>query len=152
MFERRSGWLTSAGGTMTFVDRVWLRLPLVMRAVLLARRGYPAVGRLDVGEHPISTSAAVGRPAHGDHLWLYWRYFVRALNRFHFRKDAVSLAAWKIARDVVWPAQDKEATPIGGEALEHALLPLQRTFTTETQRTQRDRWPTEIANRVIVDL
>jgi hypothetical protein len=26
-----------------------------------------------------------------------------ALNRFHFRKDAESLAAWKSARDVVWP-------------------------------------------------
>ena len=28
-----------------------------------------------------------------------------ALNRFHFRKDAESLAAWKSARDVAWPAQ-----------------------------------------------
>jgi hypothetical protein len=28
-----------------------------------------------------------------------------ALNRFHFRNDAESLAAWKSARDVAWPAQ-----------------------------------------------
>jgi hypothetical protein len=28
-----------------------------------------------------------------------------ALNRFRFRKDAESLAAWKSARDVAWPAQ-----------------------------------------------
>jgi hypothetical protein len=27
-----------------------------------------------------------------------------ALNRFRFRKDAESLAAWKSARDVAWPA------------------------------------------------
>ena len=39
-----------------------------------------------------------------------------ALNRFHFRKDAESLAAWKSARDVAWPAQDKEVPPVGGEA------------------------------------
>jgi hypothetical protein len=33
-----------------------------------------------------------------------------ALNRFRFRKDAESLAAWKSARDVAWPA------PVVGEA------------------------------------
>jgi hypothetical protein len=38
-----------------------------------------------------------------------------ALNRFHFRKDAESLAAWKSARDVAWPAQEKEAPPVGGD-------------------------------------
>jgi hypothetical protein len=27
-----------------------------------------------------------------------------ALNRFRFRSDAESLAAWKSARDVAWPA------------------------------------------------
>jgi hypothetical protein len=40
-----------------------------------------------------------------------------ALNRFHFRKDAESLAAWKSARDVAWPLPpEKEAPPAGGEA------------------------------------
>jgi hypothetical protein len=39
-----------------------------------------------------------------------------ALNRFRFRSDAESLAAWKSARDVAWPAQDKEAPPVGGDA------------------------------------
>jgi hypothetical protein len=34
-----------------------------------------------------------------------------ALNRFRFRKDAESLAAWKSARDVAWPA-----APTVGEA------------------------------------
>jgi hypothetical protein len=34
-----------------------------------------------------------------------------ALNRFHFRNDAESLAAWKSARDVAWPAQP----PLGEE-------------------------------------
>ena len=38
-----------------------------------------------------------------------------ALNRFHFRRDAESLAAWKSARDVAWPSQEKEE-PAGGEA------------------------------------
>lgn len=38
-----------------------------------------------------------------------------ALNRFRFRKDAESLAAWKSARDVAWPAE-KEETPVGGDA------------------------------------
>jgi hypothetical protein len=34
------------------------------------------------------------------------------LNRFHFRKDAESLAAWKSARDVAWPAApEKEEKP-----------------------------------------
>ena len=37
-----------------------------------------------------------------------------ALNRFHFRKDAESLAAWKSARDVAWPMPpEKEAPPVG---------------------------------------
>ena len=31
-----------------------------------------------------------------------------AVNRHHFRKDAESLAAWKSARDVAWPAQGHE--------------------------------------------
>jgi hypothetical protein len=30
-----------------------------------------------------------------------------ALNRFRFRNDAESLAGWKSARDVAWPAQEK---------------------------------------------
>jgi hypothetical protein len=36
-----------------------------------------------------------------------------ALNRFRFRKDAESLAAWKSARDVAWPASvaDEERKP-----------------------------------------
>jgi hypothetical protein len=38
-----------------------------------------------------------------------------ALNRFHFRKDAESLAAWKSARDVAWPAQEREAPPVDGD-------------------------------------
>jgi hypothetical protein len=39
-----------------------------------------------------------------------------ALNRFRFRNDAESLAAWKSARDVAWPAQEKEEPGIGGDA------------------------------------
>ena len=39
---------------------------------------------------------------------------IDALNRFHFRRDAESLAAWKSARDVAWPSQEKEE-PAGGE-------------------------------------
>lgn len=39
-----------------------------------------------------------------------------ALNRFRFRSDAESLAAWKSARDVAWPAQQKEVLPAGGDA------------------------------------
>ena len=39
-----------------------------------------------------------------------------ALNRFRFRKDAESLAAWKSARDVAWPLPpEKEAPPVGEE-------------------------------------
>jgi hypothetical protein len=34
-----------------------------------------------------------------------------ALNRFCFRNDAESLAAWKSARDVAWPVPDKEEPP-----------------------------------------
>jgi hypothetical protein len=33
---------------------------------------------------------------------------IDAINRFHFRKDAESLAAWKSARDVAWPAPPAE--------------------------------------------
>lgn len=36
-----------------------------------------------------------------------------ALNRFSFRKDAESLAAWKSARDVAWP-REKPEPPEGG--------------------------------------
>jgi hypothetical protein len=36
-----------------------------------------------------------------------------ALNRFHFRKDAESLAAWKSARDVAWPLPPEKAVPPG---------------------------------------
>ena len=36
-----------------------------------------------------------------------------ALNRFSFRKDAESLAAWKSARDVAWP-REKPESPEGG--------------------------------------
>jgi hypothetical protein len=36
-----------------------------------------------------------------------------ALNRFRFRNDAESLAAWKSARDVAWPAVEKELPPVG---------------------------------------
>jgi hypothetical protein len=37
-----------------------------------------------------------------------------ALNRFHFRRDAESLAAWKSARDVAWPLpQGREVPPAG---------------------------------------
>jgi hypothetical protein len=36
-----------------------------------------------------------------------------ALNRFFFRNDAESLAAWKSARDVAWPLPDKEEPPAG---------------------------------------
>ena len=39
-----------------------------------------------------------------------------ALNRFFFRKNAESLAAWKSARDVAWPAPEKEAPPVSGDA------------------------------------
>ena len=40
-----------------------------------------------------------------------------ALNRFRFRKDAESLAAWKSARDVAWPMPpEKEEPPATGEA------------------------------------
>jgi hypothetical protein len=39
-----------------------------------------------------------------------------ALNRFRFRKDAESLAAWKSARDVAWPMPEKEEPPTTGEA------------------------------------
>jgi hypothetical protein len=36
---------------------------------------------------------------------------LNALNRFHFRKDAESLAGWKSARDVAWPlSQPAEET------------------------------------------
>jgi hypothetical protein len=36
-----------------------------------------------------------------------------ALNRFRFRSDAESLAAWKSARDVAWPAApEKEESPV----------------------------------------
>jgi len=37
-----------------------------------------------------------------------------ALNRFHFRKDAESLAAWKSARDVAWPMPPEKGVPPGG--------------------------------------
>jgi hypothetical protein len=36
-----------------------------------------------------------------------------ALNRFRFRQDAESLAAWKSARDIAWPAQEKEEQGVG---------------------------------------
>ena len=36
-----------------------------------------------------------------------------ALNRFFFRNDAESLAAWKSSRDVAWPIVDKEEPPAG---------------------------------------
>jgi hypothetical protein len=40
-----------------------------------------------------------------------------ALNRFRFRRDAESLAAWKSARDVAWPAPEvKGEPPAAGEA------------------------------------
>ena len=40
-----------------------------------------------------------------------------ALNRFRFRKDAESLAAWKSARDVAWPLPpEKPVPPVAGEA------------------------------------
>lgn len=38
-----------------------------------------------------------------------------ALNRFFFRNDAESLAAWKSARDVAWPLPPKEESPAGGD-------------------------------------
>jgi hypothetical protein len=38
-----------------------------------------------------------------------------ALNRFRFRSDAESLAAWKSAREVAWPAPYKDVPPVGGE-------------------------------------
>jgi hypothetical protein len=42
---------------------------------------------------------------------------IDALNRFYFRTNAESLAAWKSARDVAWPLPpEKEAPPVGGEA------------------------------------
>ncbi len=40
---------------------------------------------------------------------------IDALNRFHFRKDAESLAAWKSARDVAWPLPEKSVPPTGVE-------------------------------------
>jgi hypothetical protein len=40
-----------------------------------------------------------------------------ALNRFRFRNDAESLAGWKSARDVAWPAPEvKGEPPVTGEA------------------------------------
>ncbi len=39
-----------------------------------------------------------------------------ALSRFRFRSDAESLAAWKSARDVAWPARDDGEVPVGGDA------------------------------------
>jgi hypothetical protein len=42
---------------------------------------------------------------------------IDALNRFYFRTNAESLAAWKSARDVAWPLPpEKAAPPVGGEA------------------------------------
>jgi hypothetical protein len=38
---------------------------------------------------------------------------IDAINRFRFRKDAESLAAWKSARDVAWPVPPEKE--IGGE-------------------------------------
>jgi hypothetical protein len=38
-----------------------------------------------------------------------------AISRFHFRKDAESLAAWKSARDVAWPAPAEKEPPAAGE-------------------------------------
>jgi hypothetical protein len=41
---------------------------------------------------------------------------IDALNRFHFRKDAESLAAWKSVRDVAWPMPPEKAVPpVGGD-------------------------------------
>jgi DNA polymerase II small subunit/DNA polymerase delta subunit B len=39
-----------------------------------------------------------------------------ALNRFHFRKDAESLAGWKSARDVAWPLPPEKPVPPTGSA------------------------------------
>jgi hypothetical protein len=42
---------------------------------------------------------------------------IDALNRFYFRTNAESLAAWKSARDVAWPLPpERAAPPVGGEA------------------------------------
>jgi hypothetical protein len=37
---------------------------------------------------------------------------INALNRFRFRTDSESLAAWKSARDVAWPLVEKEENPV----------------------------------------
>ena len=41
---------------------------------------------------------------------------IDALNRFHFRKDAESLAGWRSARDVAWPLSQREGPPADGNA------------------------------------
>ena len=55
---------------MTFVERLWLRLPVVGRAVLIgvaaAAAGTLPWAAVGVGEHQASITAAVGRPADGN--------------------------------------------------------------------------------------
>ncbi|HEV2084406.1 MAG TPA: hypothetical protein VGR09_04940 [Gemmatimonadales bacterium] len=85
---------------------------------LLARYGMPENFLTDLGaaldnferalnEKHMGRAAHVGARAELEAVTSEIMLIVRqldALNRFHFRKDAESLAAWKSARDVAWPA------------------------------------------------
>jgi hypothetical protein len=96
---------------------------------LLARYGMPENFLTDLGaaldnferalnEKHMGRAAHVGARAELEAVTSEIMLIVRqldALNRFHFRKDAEALAAWKSARDVAWPAQEKEAPPVGGD-------------------------------------
>jgi len=73
--------MSGKGGTMTFVDRLWLRLPLVGRAVLLgvaaaAAGTLPWAALMSANtRHQSTLPWAV--PLMAMYLWLYWRYLVR---------------------------------------------------------------------------
>jgi membrane protease YdiL (CAAX protease family) len=92
---------------MTLVARVWLRLPVVARAVLLGV-AVAAAGTLPWAalvsantRHQSALPWAV--PVMAMYLWLYWRYFARGAGwpestaeprRLHARANALSPEAW----------------------------------------------------------
>ena len=94
---------------MTFLDRFWLRLPVLGRAVLIGVAA-AAAGTLPWAASCRRTSiingTAVVRPLMAIYLWLYWRYLVREAGwprstadarRMNARANALSPEAWGLA-------------------------------------------------------